>query len=346
MDDRLRIPTADLLQLCPLQVCRKLEVLILKILSKFLILFIEIVVISSHLLFCRLSCTLSKYEYKHDYRGFDDSILFEIDYFLQKDVNLDDWLEDERYSIKSTKDEGYTCYIPQLKETEGKPTDQYSGPSPFELLRPLFVSDACSYRIDSYWTYEVCHGNFIKQFHEERDRMQEYYLGKFDKSKLLPKEGATPTPKEDELVKYPQKKIDGNNMAYYEVEMTDGTLCDLNNEPRTTKILYVCYAHGKNEIYSLKETSSCNYEVIILTQTLCTHPSFKGQEVDNNKIKCVAEGDAPKKPEDLYPFEIDTSLNRDLVSGRVAAVCEFCFVVSLFLCYPVLFFYIYFVFVD
>lgn len=204
--------------------------------------------------------------------------------------------------------------MPQLKEAEGKEATVYTGSNPFELLAPLFIAGSCSYRIDSYWTYEVCHGNYIKQFHEERDRIQEFYLGKFDKSQL---EAMEESMKLEEGQKYPQKKIDGTNMAYLEVTMTDGTLCDLNNAPRTTKVLYVCYAHGKNEVYSLKETSTCNYEVIILTPTLCVHPLFKGQDAIHNKITCLPEGEAPKKPEDLYPFEISATAaaNKDMVSG-------------------------------
>lgn len=251
-------------------------------------------------------------QYKHDYRGFDDSILYDIEW-PGKIPTEEDWLLDDKYTISSTKDEGYTCYIPQLKEAEGKETAVYSGPSPFELIAPLFIAGSCSYRIDSYWTYEVCHGNYIRQFHEERDRIQEYYLGKFDMSKLDALEASL---RLGEGEKYPQKKIDGNNMAYLEVEFTDGTLCDLNNTPRTTKVLYVCYIHGKNEVYSLKETSTCNYEVVILTPTLCKHPLFKGPEASNNKIKCLPEGDAPKKPEDLYPYEI-TAKSKDSVSATV-----------------------------
>jgi Glucosidase II beta subunit-like protein len=41
--------------------------------------------------------------------------------------------------------------------------------SALDYLEPLFTGDVCSYRIESYWTYEICHGNYIKQYHEERD---------------------------------------------------------------------------------------------------------------------------------------------------------------------------------
>lgn len=287
-------------------------------------------------LWCCLEAVLGLH-YKHDYRGFDDSILYDISWPGKDDLSLEEVAEYEKYTISSTKNEQYTCYISPLKEEVGKETTPYSGRSPFELLAPLFIAGSCSYRIDSYWTYEVCHGNYIKQFHEERDRMQEYYLGKFAEGKLSALEEAL---KAENGEKFPQKKIDGNNMAYIEVEMGDGTLCDLNNEPRSTKVLYVCYAHGKNEIYSLKETSTCNYEVIILTPTLCTHPLFKSQDVSNNPIKCIPEGDAPKKPEDLYPFEVTSSPTKDLVSIEEALMAA-----ALGLDLPVIGFYFIYCFV-
>lgn len=79
--------------------------------------------------------------------------------------------------------------------------------------------------------------------------------------------------------------------------MTDGTQCDLiNNKPRVTKVLYVCYAHGKNEVYSLKEVSTCQYEVIILAPSLCAHPNFKPQEMAENTIRCSPQMFAPVQP--------------------------------------------------
>jgi endoplasmic reticulum lectin 1 len=73
----------------------------------------------------------------------------------------------------------------------------------------------------------------------------------------------------------PMKKIDGLNMPYLQVNMSDGTLCDLNGKPRLTRVLYVCYSHGKHDIFSLKETSTCEYEVIVLSPLLCQHPKYK-----------------------------------------------------------------------
>jgi endoplasmic reticulum lectin 1 len=73
----------------------------------------------------------------------------------------------------------------------------------------------------------------------------------------------------------PVKKIDGLNMPYLQINMSDGTLCDLNGKPRLTRVLYVCYNHNKHDIFSLKETSICEYEVIVLSPPLCQHPKYK-----------------------------------------------------------------------
>ena len=75
-----------------------------------------------------------------------------------------------------------------------------------------------------------------------------------------------------------KKKIEAFQMPYYELIMNDGTICDLNGQPRLTRVHYVCYPTGKNEIYSLKEASTCEYEVVVLTPLLCNHPDFRPEE--------------------------------------------------------------------
>jgi endoplasmic reticulum lectin 1 len=88
-----------------------------------------------------------------------------------------------------------------------------------------------------------------------------------------------PRSKQERKLKY--KKINSLNLPYFRVEMIDGTVCDLNNQAR---VLYVYLAHGKNEIYSLKETSSCNFEIVVLTPNLCLNPKYKIQESKDDAI--------------------------------------------------------------
>lgn len=104
----------------------------------------------------------------------------------------------------------------------------------------------------------------------------------------------------------PSKRIDGINMPYVEIEMTNGTLCDLNGEPRSIKVLYVCYQHGSHEIYSLKEISSCKYEAIILSPLLCSHPSYKPQDNKKNDMNCRPVDDSLTKPKSLLALEAES----------------------------------------
>lgn len=225
-----------------------------------------------------------------------------------------------------TKDK-YRCAIPKAATAEKLSKSAYTGPgkrtivnviyfhtnfkftAPLDLIATLFTSAACTYRIESYWTYEVCHGNYLKQYHEEREgktsKVQEYYLGKWDKSKTEKlRERLAQAEKHNEKLKY--KKIEGLMLPYVELEMSDGTLCDLNdNKPRTTKVLYVCFALGKNEVYSLKEVSTCNYEVVILSPGLCAHPNFKPQQVSENLIQCESLNYAPVKPKSAWSTKSD-----------------------------------------
>ena len=73
----------------------------------------------------------------------------------------------------------------------------------------------------------------------------------------------------------PVMKIDGLELPYYSINMTDGSICDLNNKPRRSHVMYICQPDGRGEVYSMKETSSCEYEIIVLTSVLCSHPEFK-----------------------------------------------------------------------
>ena len=70
-------------------------------------------------------------------------------------------------------------------------------------------------------------------------------------------------------------QVAGQATAYYEVLLSDGTLCAITNLPRRTSVKYICHELGRGEIYDFKEISTCQYEVVILTQLLCSHPRYQ-----------------------------------------------------------------------
>lgn len=95
-------------------------------------------------------------------------------------------------------------------------------------------------------------------------------------------------------------------VKYLFIIFISGTLCDLSNKPRVARVQYVCYKHGKNEVYSFKETLTCEYEIVVLSPLLCAHPQFRPQEASENTINCIPVGDSPKKPRNLLALEAES----------------------------------------
>lgn len=74
---------------------------------------------------------------QHDIKGFDDTVLFDINF----PGNLAEGLGNdytETLVVTSSLKEKYKCYLPNIVEKEETPVEPYSGPSPLELISPLF----------------------------------------------------------------------------------------------------------------------------------------------------------------------------------------------------------------
>lgn len=257
----------------------------------------------------------------------DDSILYKIDFpgYKQKtglenvdevtseaggdqDLFTDDF---ETYTMVSRNNEKFECMIPRVKGSSSRKDSDYTGLTPVGLMEKMMVQQSCAYRVESYWTYELCHGRYLRQYHEERDgkeiKVQEYFLGKYSKERFDEMLAQEKKDMENDITRHPPtKKIESMSMPYFELVMEDGTLCDLNNQPRRARVLYVCYPTGRNEVYQLKETSTCEYEVIVLTSVLCEHPAYKPAETSQHDITCrpVNPTSGPK-PADLLALEVE-----------------------------------------
>jgi len=218
----------------------------------------------------------------------------------------------ETITMTSKNNEQYYCTIPKVVDKRMEEENAYTGLHPLGLLEKLFIQQACAYRLESYWTYELCHGKFIRQYHEEREakniKVQEYFLGKFDKEKYEELLAAHEKDVVEGITRHPPtKRLEQMNMPYYEVNMEDGTPCDLNGLPRRSRVLYVCYPQGKNEIYSLKEVSTCEYEIVVLTSLLCSHPSYRPVESNEHSIGCRPVSEvSPRKPKLLQEIETES----------------------------------------
>ncbi|EDW11266.1 endoplasmic reticulum lectin 1 [Drosophila mojavensis] len=262
----------------------------------------------------------------HDAKDFDDSVLYKID-FEVPNLLSDPELGSQLRTFYTQEKEKYECLIPELETPKEEERADQPELSPIALLQPIFSAATCSFRIEAYWSYEICHGHHVRQYHEEREgknvKFQEYYLGKWSEEKTeLAKKTWELERKADGKPKYKTLKIDNTRYPYFEMEFTDGTMCDIIDAPRTTMVRYVCYPHGKDDIYSLKETSSCNYEAIILTSSLCAIPAFHAEETKEISIKCFNSQTEPHKPISMLRQELsewEESENDLLVSKESKA---------------------------
>ncbi|NP_001116355.1 endoplasmic reticulum lectin 1 precursor [Xenopus laevis] len=219
--------------------------------------------------------------------------------------------KEENYIIMTTADqETYKCMLPLMANGNEEEDREYKGPSPGELLDPLFKLSSCSYRIESYWTYEVCHGKYIRQYHEEKEagqklNIQEYYLGKtVKKSPSEAGENQEDKERTEGHKDIHTKNIEGQMTPYYPVEMTNGTPCSLKqNQARSSTVMYICHPEAKHEILSVAEITTCEYEVVILTPLLCNHPKYKFRPSPINDIFCQSMPGSPLRPQSLEKLE-------------------------------------------
>uniref|UniRef100_A0A671Y335 Endoplasmic reticulum lectin n=1 Tax=Sparus aurata TaxID=8175 RepID=A0A671Y335_SPAAU len=212
--------------------------------------------------------------------------------------------EDDFVIMTTAEKEKYKCLLPSLTAGDEDDDKEYTGPSPAELLEPLFKRSSCSYRIESYWTYEVCHGKHIRQYHEEKEtgqkiNVQEYFLGN-----SAQKSPSTETEEAENVKSVFTKNIEGQLTPYFSFEMGNGTPCVLKqNEARSTSVLYVCHPEAKHEILSVAEVTTCEYEVVVLTPLLCSHPKYRFKSSPVNTIFCQALAGSPLRPQRLAQLD-------------------------------------------
>ncbi|KAN0062519.1 Protein OS-9 [Thecaphora frezii] len=77
-------------------------------------------------------------------------------------------------------------------------------------------------------------------------------------------------------------EVNLNRQRYISQTWSDGTLCDINNQPRSIEVQFHCGNRKGlgDQIVAIKETTICNYVIVIETSRLCTEPAFRGGNDD------------------------------------------------------------------
>nr|CAX69838.1 XTP3-transactivated gene B protein precursor [Schistosoma japonicum] len=207
--------------------------------------------------------------------------------------------------VRTTVGEIYECYIPILLHDTQEYERQNSVPVDEKtILQPLFSEHPCVVRSEAYWSYELCHNQYIKQFHEERKSgksspVQEYYLGHYYPSSKTERDRSTKDNQPKSVT------LGEHSYPYYEVNYVDGTLCDLNQQHRTTTVMYICHESTIGQIVDVSEVRTCHYQVVFATKFLCSIPLYEQKRAHTNPISCHSKDSSPSKPSALIAMEAE-----------------------------------------
>ncbi|KAK3435770.1 hypothetical protein EUGRSUZ_C00480 [Eucalyptus grandis] len=164
--------------------------------------------------------------------------------------------------------------------------------TPDELLEVL--KGQCLVRQEGWWSYEFCYHKKIRQFHVEDDQVvQEFILGRYDSEATS---AFNQNLSDVSTLKDPRSK--DASQRYHAHLYTNGTTCDLTNEPRETEVRFVC-SEPRAMITSFTELSTCKYALTIQSPMLCKHPLFQEERPVWHTINCnvLHKDQKEKKPE-------------------------------------------------
>ncbi|XP_074281190.1 protein OS-9 homolog [Silene latifolia] len=187
----------------------------------------------------------------------------------------------------------HLCFLPKVeKPKSGKPVSQYNTSSMImesekqmkvktadELLSAL--DEQCLFRLEGWWTYEFCYKKKLRQLHlEENKIIQEFVLGAYDPEAT---EAYNQNLSDVSILKDPHSK--DASRRYHAHQYTNGTNCDLTNQPRETEARFVC-SEGKPMISSITELATCKYALTVHSSMLCSHPLFREERPIWHTINC------------------------------------------------------------
>lgn len=210
--------------------------------------------------------------------------------------------------------EKFLCYLPKDDKPKiGKPVTtnisslvvdtekRIKWKTPDELLEVL--KDRCLIRQEGWWSYEFCYENKLRQVHLEDEKLvQEFILGYYDAEATA---AYHQTHSHNSVLKDPRSK--DASQRYHAHIYTNGTLCDLTNEPRQTEVRFVC-SEPRAMISSITELSTCKYALTVHCPTLCKHPLFQEERPVWHTINCN------KLPKDYRETKVDENFENEKIT--------------------------------
>ncbi|KAL9377076.1 hypothetical protein Peur_031196 [Populus x canadensis] len=235
---------------------------------------------------------------------------YQIDFHSEDSPFLPDD-DQESIVIPNKNGENYLCFLPKVEKAKSeKPITQLNISSmiveteervklktPDELLEVL--KGSCFVRQEGWWSYELCYQNKIRQFHVEDEKekaVQEFILGVYEEATAAFNQNLS------DISTLKDHRSKDASQRYHAHQYTNGTICDLTNEPRETEVRFVC-SEPRAMISSVIELSTCKYALTVQSPMLCKHPLFQEERPVWHTINCNL---LPKDYKEAKPDEVET----------------------------------------
>lgn len=146
------------------------------------------------------------------------------------------------------------------------------------------IGDWCAYRVEGWWTYEVCSGRKARQYHKSKAGQidDEYLLGVYVEENS-----------EHELETTIQDDWLTGRDVYVEQKYENGYNCtvfDVERRRRARVRLHCGHTTDVPLLVNVEEPESCMYMFDVELPGLCDHPDFQPaykQDKPQRKAKCT-----------------------------------------------------------
>ncbi|RMX47348.1 hypothetical protein pdam_00012582 [Pocillopora damicornis] len=216
--------------------------------------------------------------------------------------------------LSSKHGQQYQCVLPQLENLDKKDEDiqHISKDEIPQLLEP--IKKKCLYNNKGWWTYEVCFGKGIYQYHMEANKV----VG--DKISLGVFSNETDWSQEKIILRKEKPKPGKSSVAkkYHSQYYVNGTQCDLTGKERETQIKIFCDEDRADFVVRVDEPSSCSYVITVHTNKLCKHNLFRSSQVQEpQSITC-----SPALSEERYKIYVERVESRKKAQEEAKAAKE------------------------
>eukprot|EP00039_Didymoeca_costata_P020677 m.342087 g.342087 ORF g.342087 m.342087 type:complete len:625 (-) comp20891_c0_seq1:116-1990(-) len=177
---------------------------------------------------------------------FDGSEFEGLGYFLEIGVPGDTLRSEKGQAIvriRNNESQLFECAMPSTAAS-ALGGDDITQIDPIAATQEL--RNACLLTKTGWWSYEICFNSTIKQFHQTLS-------GKNQTMTLIGR--------------YSHSEVTSENTLKQIVK--GGDICDITMKPRNATVEYICKQGNHEQVWTIFEPKTCEYEITVVTHLLC-----------------------------------------------------------------------------